>query len=141
MPIKIKDMDKVEPWSASNILGPGRHLVTIEAAVEGTSSGGHDQVELEFDAMNGSGSIRDWLVFTPATLGKARQLLDAVGIQPAGDEWVFPTDELRGRRLTIVVAQEEYQGNQKTRVQAYLPPETSGESANGAPADDSPLPF
>lgn len=152
MTIKVTAMDEVQPWSGTSILGAGNHPVSIGSAVEGTSRNGHDQVELEFDALDSTGSIRDWLVFTEGTLGKARMLLDAVGIQAQSGDWEFPTAQLVGRRLTITVAEEpDYNDPAKTRmrVKAYLPaaeqpsdiPTPPAEPAATPVADDSGIPF
>lgn len=152
-PISVSNMDQEKAWSGGAMLGPGQHQVQIERADEGKSSGGHDQVELEFAATNGSGSIRDWLVFTPKTLGKARSLLDAVGIEAQSGEWEFPTSQLVGKNLTITVGQEpDRQGatnddgtpKMRTRVYAYAEPGTSTASTtgngNGSSGDDD-IPF
>lgn len=152
-PIQVKDLDKTEAWKGGAMLPPGQHVVRIESADDSTpSSGGHDQVEMEFQAQDGSGSIRDWLVFTPKTLGKARSLLDAVGIVPESGEWVFPTDALTGKTLTITVAQEpDRQGatnddgtpKMRSRVVAYTAASAASTpaSGNGATKSDDDIPF
>jgi hypothetical protein len=154
MGIKLTDMDKVEAWSGGAMLGPGTHNVTIERADEGKSSGGHDQVELEFVSNAGAGSIRDWLVFTPATLGKARQLLDAVGIEAQSGEWEFPTAKIVGRKLEIMVNEVPHydeskraKGETQRKVTEYRTP-GSGDGVPGdtnglgpASASDDDIPF
>lgn len=150
MGITLTDVDKAEAWSSGGILGPGRHKVKIVSATEGKSSGGHDQVELDFGALDGSGAILDWLVFTPNTVGKAKQLLDAVGIKAESGEWEFPTGALVDKQLCIYCADEPSMKDPsklRTRVQAYEPlsaaAKGTGEQRDvkATPADDSDLPF
>lgn len=147
MSIRVNDMDKVDAWAGGGILGPGKHEVEIGSAQEGMTRNDNPQVEIEFDALDGSGSIRDWLVFTPNSLGKARMLLDAIGIAPESGEWEFPTHQLGGKRLTIQVGLEpDYRDPSKTRnrVQAYLPAgQGDAEPAEAAsvPDGEPDLPF
>lgn len=150
MTIKIKDLDKVETWKGGGLLGPGAHIVTIESVVESTSSGGHPQIEIDFAADDGGGSIRDWLVVIPKTYGKVKSLIEAAGLKIEGDEWAFEPNTLVNRRLRIRVGDEpDFKDPSKTRarVQSYeqLPTDVPGGNG-GAPqpaaaSDDSDLPF
>jgi hypothetical protein len=147
MGIKVKDLDQVEAWKGGAILPPGRHTVTITKAEEGTSSGNYPQVELEFSS--DQGSIRDWIVFTENTLGKARQLLDAAGIAPEGGEWDFPTERLPGKRLSILVQEQPDRNDPtktRTKVVSYedLSQATPGSSdpfAGVSGSNDDDVPF
>lgn len=155
MAIALQDMDKVEAAKGGSMLSPGYHLVQIASAVEGTSSGGYDQVEFEFTSPRGN--IRDWLVFAPAkkagevpfALKRARAILDAVGIEAQGGDWAFPTTQLIGKKLTIFVGEEPDSrdpSKMRRRVQGYEPPREVDNSAGlpvntGALADDDEIPF
>lgn len=121
MSIQVKDFDKVEAWKGAPMLPLGWNTVTIETAEEGRSSGDNPQVELQY--IGDGGSMRDWVVFTEASLGKAKALLKATG-HPAADkaEFEFPTHELPGRSLRVFVGEEQdYKDPSKMRrrVQAY----------------------
>jgi hypothetical protein len=110
MAIEVEGMDEVEAWKGAGILGPGTHTVIIETADETESTGGHPQVELLFVSTEGLGEIRDWLTFPtdePArssALGRAKMLLEAVGIESKSGKWAFPVGDLPGKRLSITVA-------------------------------------
>lgn len=140
MTILLKDMDKVDAWSGGGILGAGAHTVYVDRAEEGTSSGGHPQIELEFRSAQGAGSIRDWLVCIESTAGKVRSLLDATGIEPQAGEWQFEPRMLVGRKLDIRVSEEPDRNDPsktRSRVQEYA---TAGALATDVPADTSGLP-
>lgn len=154
MTIKVEGMDQVEAWKGGVILPPGKHTVIVETADEGESSGGYPQVEILFVSTEGLGEIRDWLTFSrsstvawEASLGRAKMLLEAVGIESKGGEWEFPTNDLVGKRLKITVA-EEPKYNEPERLvskvkgfqpldESDMPADTSG-LGNG---NEGPLPF
>lgn len=127
--IKVKDIDQVEGWTGGGeMLQPGTHNVRVERATETLSSGGYDQVELEYTSIEGAGSIRDWLTFATdengqikrGSLARARALLDAVMIEPESGEWEFPTQRLVGRKLQIVVVEEpKYDDPSETQLSVF----------------------
>lgn len=137
--MKVEGIKEAEAWKGGGVLSAGYHTVRIEEAKEGESTNRHPQFELEFG--NDEGSIRDWLVVVPSTMGKLKQLLDATGVEPDNEE-VTPA-QLEGKKLMIHVRMEPHQDPSKgdrARVNQYLPLKNS-EGPNGAPADDSDLPF
>jgi hypothetical protein len=147
-------MDEVEAWSGTTILGPGTYSVIIDRADEGESRSGNPQVEVQFVSTEGLGEIRDWLTFPresparEAALGRAKMLLDAVGIESRSGKWEFPVGQLPGKRLSITVAKEESYKDPSKKVStvkgfkaldaADVPADTSG---FGAAPDDDELPF
>jgi hypothetical protein len=154
MAIEVEGMDEVEAWKGAGILGPGTHPVIIETADETESTGGFPQVEIQFVSTEGLGEIKDWLTFPrdePArssALGRAKMLLDAVGIESRSGKWTFPVGDLPGKRLQVVVAKEEsYKDPSKmvSKVKGFkaldaadVPADTSGFGGNDA---SGPLPF
>lgn len=134
-----------EPWEVSTerILPEGNHVVRIEEASGGTSSGQHPQIELRF--VNEAGSIRDWLVITQATVGKVVSLAQATGVGVPGDddvdglrvrdEWIY---RLVGKTVGIVVREEPDNrdpSKTRTRVQGYVDPsriKDSQQPSNGS---------
>jgi hypothetical protein len=151
------NVDGVEAWASAAILPPGKHLVTIERAEDGTSSGGNPQVALEMSAVGGEHAgftVRDWLTITPAALGRVVQFLDAAKIDRPSGDFEFPTTKLPGRKLVVLVKQEpknDGSGDMRTVVAAYMPADqagadvpadTAGLGTNGASSkQDEDIPF
>jgi len=155
MAIEVEGMDEVEAWSGTTILGPGRHSVIIDRADEGESRNNNPQVEIQFVSTEGLGEIRDWLTFPreqpalDAAKGRAKMLLDAVGIEAKGGKWAFPVDELVGKKLSIIVHEEpKFNDPSKTvsKVKSFQPLDASDVPADTAglgqqSTDDDDLPF
>lgn len=149
MSIPLKDYDQVEAWKGSTLIPLGWNTVKITKAEEGKSKNDHPQVELEYTAVDGGATIREWLVFTEGSIGKAKAVTDAAGIEPQGGEWAFPTEQLVGKKLLVFVAEEpSYKDPQKTyrnvvshaKVGTEVPANTDGLGANGTTANDD-IPF
>lgn len=145
------NLSGTEAWSVGDVLPPGTYVTQIAEAVEGTSSNQNPQIELRLECREGA--IRDWIVITPKTLGKVRQLLEAAGVQIPPGDFQLDADTLLRRRVQIVVREQpDNQGKLRSRVIGYEPPnagtpmqaDTAGlgqpVGATAAPADDD-LPF
>lgn len=131
------DVTDVEAWEASDILPPGTHKVEVIKAEEGTSSGGHPQLELELRAYTGEhqdGTIRDWIVVIPSTAGKVKQILEAFGIEKLVG---YGAEDFKSRRAQIIVRTEPRDGQEYSKVRAYEPVSDS----TAAKSDEEPLPF
>lgn len=135
----------VEAWKGGGLLPAGTHHVEITDATEKTSSGGNPQTEVELRAIGGEyegGTIRDWITLTPEAFGRVRQFLEAVSYEIPDGEFEMPTSQVVGRQCQILVRDELYQGETKTKVKAYMPAKgdiPTGVGANGS--TDSSLPF
>lgn len=131
------DVTDVEAWEASDILPPGTHKVEVIKAEEGTSSGGHPQLELELRAYEGEyqdGTIRDWIVVIPSTAGKVKQILEAFGIEKLVG---YGAEDFKSRKAQVIVRNELREGQERSRVKAYEPVSDSA----AAKSDEEPLPF
>ena len=139
--MKIEGLKDAEEWTGGGILGPGYHEVKIAKAMEGESSGGHPQIELEFDGVGNPGSIRDWLVITPNTVGKLKQLTTAAGITIDSDE--FDATKLLGQRLSIFVAEEpdRQDADQDAVAGQGIPAARRGQRRRWNGKSDADLPF
>lgn len=154
------NLEGVESWkSGGGILPPGKHNVVIADVDEGVSRNGHPQLELRLESLDPSAAgagIRDWIVVTANTLGRVRQLLEAVGIEIPDGEFDLPVAKLFDKRVTIYVVEEPKQSGDGTRttVSSYskleesdLPADTAGlpvgaSAGNGAGArNQADLPF
>jgi hypothetical protein len=116
-----------EAWSVSTggILPAGEHLVEIyEVEGDGTSSGGYPQIVVK--ASNADGSITDWIVVIPSTIGKVVQLTDAAGLERPTDAQVeadgpgYRLDpkyvaKLVGKQVGVVV-RDEADRNDPTKI-------------------------
>lgn len=147
--------DGLEPFkpSLSTLLTAGNHVVTIDDATPGRSSGGYPQVELNLS--NEYGAIRDWVVQSPNefSLRKVVGLTVAAGLgRPTeadlddghlSDAYVR---RLIGRKVGIVVHDEEYNGQTRPKVQGYVDASEVGSdvtqpgAANGFSHTASPEP-
>lgn len=136
-PIPISNLNEVDTWEGGEILPPGTYVCQIDEAQEGTSSGGHPQIELSLRALgseHNGGTIRDWIVVLDTTLGKVKSLLEAASVRiPEGDFDLDPTI-LEGQRVQILVREEPYEQKLRSKVKGYSPPPT-----NGAPGVHEPL--
>jgi hypothetical protein len=114
------------------LLPDGNHVVTIQSAEDGTSSGQHPQIELEVS--NSQGRLRDWLVITDASIGKVVALAQAASVELPSDEDILDglrlkqswMDKLVGKKVGIVARDEpDYKDPTKTRtrIQGYVAPE------------------
>lgn len=153
------NLDNVDAWAAGAILSPGQHTVrVVEADDSKTSKNGHPQIVLKLEATEGpeaGGSITDWITITPNSLGRVRQILDALQYPIPGGQFQLNAAQLVGRAARIVVREEASQdGKMRSQVKAY---EQSGSgvaqassngqasdplaSIGGHPADDQSIPF
>jgi hypothetical protein len=123
-----------EAWEVSGgFLPAGDHICTVRSVDgSGTSSGGHPQIEVEVG--NDLGTIRDWIVVIPSTVGKVTQLTDAVGLDRPTDEQVKPDGSgfrldpkylarMINRRVGVLVRPEPDQrnpGQTRDRVRGYV---------------------
>lgn len=125
---------KADAWEASGgFLTAGDHVCRV-LAIDGTgdSSGGYPQIEVKVG--NADGEIRDWIVVIPSTLGKVKQLYEAVGLpDPTEDEFQEEENGLRVSQAYLdqlldkpigVIVREEPDFNDPTktrdRVKAYV---------------------
>lgn len=148
--MKLGNLADVEPWRAGAPPPPGSYVCRIDDAREGTSSGGHPQLELSWTVSGGDyqgAEIRDWLVVIETTRGKVVALLQAVGIEIAGGEFELRVADLIGRVAEVVLRSEpSYKDPERmvTRVAGYRPAgqQPVGAGANGAGAKSpEDLPF
>jgi len=125
-----------EAWEASGdtILTAGDHVVKVnEVDGGGNSSGGYPQIELRLG--NEQGTIRDWIVVIPSTIGKVVQLTDAAGlprpddseITQEGQGWRIDAsylDQLYGKTIGVILRDEPDRNDpsrMRTRVKGYVP--------------------
>lgn len=144
--MKIGSLKEVDAWSGGAYLGIGTHPAEIISASEGKSSGGHDQFEMEWQAIDGpekGGTIKEWLVVIPSTLGKVKGLLESCGVEnlDAIDE-VTP-EQLKGLKAAIVVRKEN-PDDKYPRVIGYrplseLPVDSVGASGSKDSTDNLPF--
>jgi len=125
----------VEAWEAEGdaYLRAGDHVVTVaEADGTTTSSGGYPQIELRLE--NDGGSIRDWIVITPATYGKIAQVIQAIGAELPDENQHISKDDHRiaqayldaqwvGKQVGIIAREEPgYNDPSKmwTKIKGYV---------------------
>ena len=152
--ITIPDLSNVDEWTGGgSLLKPGEYDVRVTAAKSVTSSNGNPGFELELSCEEGS--IRAWQYITQKSLGGVKQVLAALGVATAGGAFQLNVESLVGKRCRIVVRDEQYQGETKTRVIAYqtatgqpsrvlggaTPAAASSSRPSAVGAGDSDIPF
>jgi len=144
------DFRATEAWEVSTgvYLGAGNHVCSITAANATTSSGGNPQIELEVG--NDNGTLRDWIVITPASFGKVVMLAQAAGVEPTEEEAEsFKTNggrapdtwlrRLEGKQIGVVAREEaDFKDPSKTRVrvQGYVPYERIASASDVTPIEE-----
>jgi hypothetical protein len=129
---------EAEAWDVSGgqILSarPEPYLCTIES-VDGTASSSRGNPQIDVKLVANEGSITDWVVVLPQTLGRVVQLTDAVGLPRPKDEEVAPDGEgfrlhpqylasMVGKQVGVFVNAERDQMDptkMRDRVRSYCP--------------------
>jgi hypothetical protein len=151
-PIPIdQDLNEVDAWEGGEILPPGTHVCHIDDAIEGTSSGGHPQIEVKLRAASGEhegGTITDWIVVIPSTLGKVKSLLEAAAVKIPEGNFDLDSQILVGQLVQILVREEPYQGEMRSKVKGYSKPSDAPQASAqqplataGASVKDDDIPF
>lgn len=133
-PFAVEAWDATSAGASDQYLRAGDHVVTVvEADGTTTSSGGYPQVELRLE--NENGSIRDWLVITPATYGKVAQVIQAVGAELPDENTDISQDDHRiaqsyldahwiGKKVGIIARDEPAYNDpskMRTKIKGYVP--------------------
>lgn len=148
MPFKIPSPSEGAPISGNPYLGEGTHEVVVDEVEEGTSSGGHPQLQVTFKNDAGQ-TIRDWLYPTRAAF-RVQGLWEAAGLAWPEEGGEIDESDLLGRRLLIVVAPDTYQGVTRDKVKDYQPvvgsdisftPSFGGPAVPAVAGDDETIPF
>lgn len=132
------DLQNEDAWEANtgNLLEVGEYMTVIELLACTRTNSNNPQIELRFNEVNRVGDIRDWLVITPKTVGKLKQLAVAAEAKlerlDPDDDWdgfvEWCKNNLHGKRCGIVVRLEDDRKRQeegvvdakRTRVRSYL---------------------
>jgi len=141
------NLDGVDAWAGGALLSPGTHICRITEAAEGKSTGGHPQIELSLEAIDGpeqGGTIKDWIVIVQATLGKVKQLFDAAGYEPPPGDFAFDASALVGRTVKIIVREEpkgDGSSDTRNRVKAYDAPGEPVAAGQNGHSSEPDIPF
>jgi len=143
MAIDLPNMDDVEGWSGGGGIFPfGDHRVRVTSAKQGTSTGGHNQFELELVGVDGEAkgmTQRDWITITENTLGRVKAALVAFGIPTKGGK--LEASVFVGREAVAIIRPDaksnrepRRDGLQWPRVVGYNPIDEARPSAFDKPA-------
>lgn len=138
--------------STSSVLKPGRHVCKIKSAKPQDSRSGGKMIALEFDAVDGSGNIRNWInVHVPVSekatrIGREelKTMLTYAGHanpnHPFADD--VPVSSLAGLTVGVRVVSDTYMkdGEERTgsAVQGYFDPAEVGSTASSPAASATP---
>lgn len=126
--------EEAAKWVIPDADYPGT-LIGLEKSV---SSNGNPQWVLEWK-LDGpkeykGRTFKDWLTLTPAALWKVRECIEALGIPRDGKGLKFKKKDAMGRRATLAIEAEEYDGKTRSKIAKYkpiskdAPPSASGKS-------------
>lgn len=108
------------PSERPDCVEPGDYEVEVVNAIETTSKGGHDMIELKLKTSAGS-YLYDYLVFIPSAFWKIDSFRAATGEVVEPDEDVEITaDHVIGRTGTARLIVEEYGGRKHNKVAAWI---------------------
>lgn len=137
------------PTERPDFVDPGDYQVEITDAIETTSKGGHEMIELKLKTSAGS-YLYDFLVFIPNAFWKIDSFRAATGEDVAPEEDVEITaDDVIGRTGTARLVVEEYNGKKRNKVAAWLTakpgktpaPKAAAKPATQATEQDDDIPF
>jgi hypothetical protein len=108
------------PSERPDFVEPGDYEVEVVNAIETTSKGGHDMIELNLKTSAGS-YLYDFLVFIPTAFWKIDSFRAATGEVVEPDQDVELTaDHVIGRTGTARLIVEEYNGKKRNKVAAWI---------------------
>ena len=108
------------PSERPDCVEPGDYEVEVVNAIETTSKGGHDMIELKLKTSAGS-YLYDYLVFIPSAFWKIDSFRAATGEVVEPDEDVEITaDHVIGRTGTARLIVEEYGSRKHNKVAAWI---------------------
>jgi hypothetical protein len=99
----------------------GQHVAVLKSIEEKSSSNGNEMLSAVFEVAVGESrgaKIYDNFVLTQKSLWKLKSYLDAIGIKSEG-KLQIDIDNLVGKRCIIQVIHEDYNGQTKSRIDAY----------------------
>jgi hypothetical protein len=108
------------PTERPDFVEPGDYEVEVVNAVETTSKGRHEMIELKLRTSAGS-YLYDFLVFIPSAYWKIDAFRAATGEDVTAQQDVEITgDSLIGRTGTARLTVEEYNGKKRNKVAAWI---------------------
>ena len=133
--------------STSSVLKPGRHVCKIKSATPKDSRSGGKMIALEFDAVDGSGNIRNWInVHVPSSekatrIGREelKTMLTYAGHANPNHPFAndVPVSSLAGLTVGVRVVSDTYikDGEERTgsAVKGYFDPAEVGSSTASSP--------
>lgn len=121
-----------EGVSAGSGVPDGTYTVSVEeVSVETSDNSGEDYLSWKFKVVGGkmSGrSLYDNTSLQPQALWRLRRVLEALGIEVPDGTMDIDPDELIGLECDVEVANEDYQGKQRSRVVDIFPAGEGGSS-------------
>lgn len=141
------NFDGVEATQGGGPLPEGEYLVVIDEAEQTTSQGGTPGVSTKLRVIRGEHEDRllwDTIWITDKAMGVARWKLECAGLPIPQGQFNLEPRNLVGRKVKVVVKQEEYDGKVRARVKAW---DSAGQNDGvadpmaGAAKPDEDIPF
>lgn len=126
--MSVFQFDEKQAGSGFDALPVGEYECIISGIEQKTSGAGNDMLKLELtvredvDQVGGKRKFFDNLVFTEKALFKVHQILKAIGIESGKnyDSYVDMIKDLAYKPVRLKNKHEEYNGDQKDRVNYYM---------------------
>lgn len=99
----------------------GEHVAILKKTEVKTSEAGNDMIACTFEVVSGSSAganVFDNFVLTEKALWRLKTYLECIGIKADG-KLKLDTDKMKGKKLIIEVAHEEYKGQTRARIQGF----------------------
>lgn len=99
----------------------GEHIIKLVSLEEKTTANGDDMLTGKFQVVKGNSTgaiIYDNFVLTQKALWKLKLYLESLGVKADG-KVLLDTEKLKGKVCIAVVSHEEYNGNEKAKIDTY----------------------
>jgi hypothetical protein len=117
------DEEEASKW----VVPEGEYDARVVGLEKEESNAGNPMYVWEFELL-GPGELKgrtfkSWTALTPAAMWKVREVLEALGLGESGKKAKFTKKDAIGRRCTLDIQDDEYEGKLRSTVKTVLPPQ------------------
>lgn len=129
----------VIPFSGGGLIPEGLYTVFVTSVSPGETSGGHYQLEVDFQVADGVYANRTFRLWLNVAMGNVDSLLAACDVpRDADGNWVVSEDwgDVIGVLIGANVFHDTFEGRTNVRVNEFEPNDPIGERFEGTAAED-----